>query len=39
MQIILVKNNDKEKYVYSSHRIAFDGKSVSSFGNDFARSW
>ena len=30
----IVKNSNKENYVYSSYRIAFDGKSEWSFGND-----
>ena len=30
----IVKNNDKEKYVYSCYGIAFDGKGKQSFGND-----
>ena len=34
----IVKNNDKEKYVYSGYRIGFDGKGSWSFGNDFARN-
>ena len=33
----IVKNSDKEKYVYSGYRIAFDEKCEWSFGNDFAR--
>ena len=32
----IVKNNDKEKYVYSGSGIAFDGKSSRSFNDDFA---
>ena len=32
----IVKDNDKEKYVYSGYGIAFDGKSSWSFNNDFA---
>ena len=34
----LVKNSDKEKYVYSGYQIAFDGKGSWSFDNDFARN-
>ena len=34
----IVKNNDKEKYVYSGFGIAFDGKGEWSFGDDFARN-
>ena len=34
----IVKNNVKEKYVYSGYRIAFDGKGSWSFNDDFARS-
>ena len=34
----IIKNNDKEKYVYSSCRIAYDGKDERSFGNEFARN-
>ena len=33
-----MKDNDKEKYVYSSYRIAFDGKGSLSFNGDFARN-
>ena len=33
-----VKNNNKEKYKYSSYGIAFDGKGEWSFGNDFAEN-
>ena len=32
----LVKNTDKEKYVYNGYGIAFDGKGEWSFGNDYA---
>ena len=32
----IVKNNDKEKYVYSGYGIVFDGKGKWSFGNDYA---
>ena len=35
---IIVANNDKEKYVYSGYRKAFDGKGHFSFGNDSARN-
>ena len=31
-------NKDKEKWVYSGFKIAFDGKSEWSFGNDCARN-
>ena len=34
----MVKNNDKEKCVYSGYRIAFDGKGEWSFDNDFSRN-
>ena len=34
----IVKNSDKEKYVYSGYGIAFDGKGEWSFGNDYARN-
>ena len=34
----IVKNTDKEKWVYSSYRIAFDGKGERSFGNDYGRN-
>ena len=34
----MVKNNDKEKYLYSGYGIAFDGKGEWSFGNDSARN-
>ena len=30
----IVKNSNKEKYVYSGYRIAFNGKGDWSFGND-----
>ena len=33
-----VKNNDKEKYVYSSYGIAFNGKGSWSFNENFARN-
>ena len=32
----IVKNSDKDKYVYSGYGIAFDGKDEWSFGNDYA---
>ena len=35
----IVKNSDKEKYVYSDYRIAFDGKDWCSFENDYARKF
>ena len=31
----IVKNSDKEKYVYSGYGIAFDGKGEWSFDNDY----
>ena len=34
----VVKNNDKEKYMYSVYRIDIDGKSSFSFDNDSARN-
>ena len=34
----VVKNNDKEKYMYSVYRIDIDGKSSLSFDNDSARN-
>ena len=34
----LVKNNDKEKFVFSGFGIAFDGKVKWSFDNDTARN-
>ena len=34
----MVKNNDKEKYLYSGYGIAFHGKGEWSFGNDSARN-
>ena len=34
----IVKNNDKEKWVWSGYGIAFDGISSWNFGNDFARN-
>ena len=35
---IVKKNSDKEKYVYSGYRIAFDGKGEWSFSNDCTRN-
>ena len=32
----IVKNIDKENYLQSGYRIAFDGKGEWSFGNDYA---
>ena len=34
----IVKNSDKEKYVYSGYGITFDSAGSWSFGNDFARN-
>ena len=34
----IVKNGDKEKYVYNGYRIAFDGKCEWSFANGYARN-
>ena len=34
----IVKNSDKEKYVYSGYGIAFDGEIEWSFDNDYARN-
>ena len=34
----IMKNSDKEMYVYSGYGIAFDGKGEWSFGNDYARN-
>ena len=34
----IVKNSDKERYVYSGYGIAFDGKGEWSFDNDCARN-
>ena len=34
----IVKNSDKEKYVYIGYGIAFDGKDKWSFDNDIARN-
>ena len=34
----IVKNNDKENYVYSGYGIAFHGKGSGSFNDDFARN-
>ena len=35
---IIVKNDDKEKYVYSGYGLAFDVKVSCSFNDDFARN-
>ena len=34
----VVKNSDKEKYVYSGYRITFDSVVSWSFGNDFDKN-
>ena len=34
----IVKNSDKEKYVYCGYRITFDSAGSWSFDNDFARN-
>ena len=34
----IIKNSDKEKYVYSGYGIAFDGKGEWSFNNDIVRN-
>ena len=34
----IVKNSDKEKWVYSSYGIAFYGAGLWSFGSDFAKN-
>ena len=34
----MVKNSDKEKWVYSGYGLAFDGASWWNFGNDFANN-
>ena len=34
----IVKNSDKEKYVYSGYGITFDSAGSWSFDNDFARN-
>ena len=34
----IVKNSDKEKYVYNGYGIAFDGKGGWRFGNDPAKN-
>ena len=34
----IVKNNHKEKYLYTDYGIAFDGKGEWSFDNDYARN-
>ena len=33
----IVKNDVKERYVYSGYWIAFDGKGSATFNDDFAR--
>ena len=35
---IIVKNSDKEKYVYSGYKIAFDSAGSWSFNNDIVRN-
>ena len=35
---IIVKNSDREKYVYSGYRITFDSAGSQSFDNDFDRN-
>ena len=34
----VIKDNDKENYVYCGCEITFDGKSSWSFNDDFARN-
>ena len=34
----IVKNSDKEKYVYTGYRITFDSAGVWSFDNDTPRN-
>ena len=34
----IIKNSDKEKYMYGGYGIAFEGKDKWSFGNDYARN-
>ena len=34
----IVKNGNKEKYVYSGYGMAFGGEGEWSFGNDYARN-
>ena len=34
----IVKNSDRENYVFNGYEIAFDGKGCWSFNNDFARN-
>ena len=34
----IVKNSDKEKYMYSGYGISFDGTGEGNFGNEFARN-
>ena len=38
MSLIIVKNSDKEKYVYSGYEISLDRADSWSFDNDFARN-
>ena len=35
---IMVRNSDKDKWVYSDYGIAFDGENWWSFGNGTARN-
>ena len=35
----IVSDNDKEKYMYSGYGIAFNGKGLWSFNDDFARNF
>ena len=35
---IIVKNSDKEKWIYNGYGIAFDGNGTWSFGNGYARN-
>ena len=35
----IVKNRDKQKYVYSGYGITFDSAGSCSFGDDFARDF
>ena len=34
----IVKNSDKDKWVYSGYGIAFGGKGTWNFGNDYAKN-
>ena len=34
----IIENGKKDKWVYRSYKIAFDGKGSWSFGNDFAKN-